>query len=159
MILITGAIIGLLLVLFKTPFDSLIASVFFITLSCLYYILGFALFNNIPLRKIFKAEFLQRYWNMENSDCHRNRYSPFNHHNWYYVFCTQLSDGWNYSCCWNSSHGNNNYPGIDEKCAAKESVLQKHHLKEFCLCDHRSNISPVTRTFIRDTLSVMLSKV
>jgi uncharacterized membrane protein len=55
-ILNTGAIIGLLLVLFNTPLDSLIASVFFITLSCLYYILGFALFNNIPLRKIFKAD-------------------------------------------------------------------------------------------------------
>ena len=54
--LITGAIIGLLLVLFNTPLDSLIASVFFVTLSCLYYILGFALFNNIPLRKIFKAD-------------------------------------------------------------------------------------------------------
>jgi hypothetical protein len=56
LILIIGAIIGLLLVLFNTPLDSLIVSVFFITLSCLYYILGFALFNNIPLRKIFKAD-------------------------------------------------------------------------------------------------------
>jgi uncharacterized membrane protein len=55
-ILITGAIIGLLLALFNTPLDSLIASVFFITLSCLYYFLGFALFNNIPARKIFKAD-------------------------------------------------------------------------------------------------------
>ena len=55
-ILITGAIIVLLLVLFNTPLDSLIASVFFITLSCLYYILGFALFNNIQARKIFKAD-------------------------------------------------------------------------------------------------------
>jgi hypothetical protein len=55
-ILITGAIIGLLLMLFNTPLDSLIASVFFITLSCLYYFLGFALFNNIPARKIFKAD-------------------------------------------------------------------------------------------------------
>lgn len=56
MILVIGAVIGLLLVLFNTPFDSLIASVFFITLSCLYYILGFALFNNIPLRKIFTSD-------------------------------------------------------------------------------------------------------
>ena len=56
MILIIGAIIGLLLTLFNTPLDSLIVSGFFITLSCLYYILGFALFNNIPLRKIFKAD-------------------------------------------------------------------------------------------------------
>ncbi len=56
MILIIGAIIGLLLILLKTPFDSLITSVFFITLSCLYYILGFALFNDIPVRKMFKAD-------------------------------------------------------------------------------------------------------
>ena len=39
-ILIIGAIIGLLLVLFNTPFDSLIVSVFFITLSCLYFFLA-----------------------------------------------------------------------------------------------------------------------
>ena len=58
-LLIAGAIIGLLLVLFNTPLDSLIASVFFITLSCLYYILGFALFNNIPLRRIFDADSYQ----------------------------------------------------------------------------------------------------
>lgn len=56
MILIIGAIIGFLMVLFKIPLDSLIVSVFFITLSCLYFILGFALFNNIPLRKIFNAD-------------------------------------------------------------------------------------------------------
>jgi hypothetical protein len=51
--LIIGAAIGLLLALFDTPLDSLIVSVFFITLSFLYFCLGFALFNNIPLRKIF----------------------------------------------------------------------------------------------------------
>ncbi len=55
-ILIIGAIIGLLLALFNTPLDSLIVSVFLITLSCLYFTLGFALFNNIPLRKIFNAD-------------------------------------------------------------------------------------------------------
>ena len=55
MILVIGAIIGLLMALFNTPLDSLIVSVFFITLSCLYFILGFALFNNIPLRKIFST--------------------------------------------------------------------------------------------------------
>ena len=55
-ILIIGAIIGLLLALFNTPLDSLIVSVFFITLSCLYFCLGFALFNNIALRKIFEAD-------------------------------------------------------------------------------------------------------
>jgi len=56
MILIIGAVIGLLLALFNTPLDSLIVSVFYITLSCLYFILGFALFNNIPLRKIFNTD-------------------------------------------------------------------------------------------------------
>ena len=56
MILIIGAIIGLLMGLFKVPCDFLIVSVFSITLSCLYFILGFALFNNIPARKIFKAD-------------------------------------------------------------------------------------------------------
>ena len=56
MILVIGAIIGLLLVLFNTPLDSLIVSVFYITLSCLYFILGFALFNNIPARKIFNTD-------------------------------------------------------------------------------------------------------
>lgn len=56
MILIFGAIIGLLLALFNTPFDSLIVSVFFITLSCLYFCLGFALFNDIRLRDIFNVE-------------------------------------------------------------------------------------------------------
>ena len=53
MILIIGATIGLLMALFNTPFDSLIVSVCFITLSCLYFCFGFALFNNIPFRKIF----------------------------------------------------------------------------------------------------------
>lgn len=55
-ILIIGAIIGLLLALFNTPFDSLIVSVFFTTLGCLYFYLGFALLNNIALQKIFKAD-------------------------------------------------------------------------------------------------------
>jgi len=55
MILVIGAVIGLFLALFNTPLDSLIVSVFFITLSCLYFILGFALFNNISLWKIFNA--------------------------------------------------------------------------------------------------------
>jgi putative Mn2+ efflux pump MntP len=55
-ILIIGAIISLLLALFNIPFDSLIVSVFFITLGCLYFYLGFALFNGIRLRNIFKAD-------------------------------------------------------------------------------------------------------
>jgi uncharacterized membrane protein len=56
MILIIGAILGLLMVLLNIPLDSLIVSVSFITLGCLYFYLGFALLNNIPLRKIFKAD-------------------------------------------------------------------------------------------------------
>jgi uncharacterized membrane protein len=56
MSLVIGAIIGLLLALFNTPLDYLIVSVLYITLSCLYFILGFALFNNIPLRKIFNTD-------------------------------------------------------------------------------------------------------
>jgi putative Mn2+ efflux pump MntP len=55
-ILIIGAIISLLLALFNIPFDSLIVSVFFITLGCLYFYQGFALFNGIRLRNIFKAD-------------------------------------------------------------------------------------------------------
>jgi 4-hydroxybenzoate polyprenyltransferase len=56
MILIIGAIIVLLLVVLEIPLDSLIVSVFFITLSCLYFCLGFALFNDIRLRDIFNAD-------------------------------------------------------------------------------------------------------
>jgi len=56
MILISGAILGILMALLNIPLDSLIVSVFFITLGCLYFYLGFALLNNIPLRKIFKAD-------------------------------------------------------------------------------------------------------
>ena len=53
LILLTGTILSLILAFLNTPLDSLIGSVFFITLSCLYFCLGFALFNNIPFRKIF----------------------------------------------------------------------------------------------------------
>lgn len=54
--LIAGAIVGFLLALFDIPLDSVIASVFFTLLGCLYFYFGFALFNDIPFRKIFKAE-------------------------------------------------------------------------------------------------------
>ena len=53
LILLIGAAIGLLMAIFNIPLDSLISSVFFITLSCLYFCFGFALLNNIPFRKIF----------------------------------------------------------------------------------------------------------
>lgn len=56
MILILGAIIGLLMVFFNIPLGSLIAAVFFITLGCLYFYLGFALLNNIPFGYVFKAD-------------------------------------------------------------------------------------------------------
>jgi hypothetical protein len=56
MILIAGAIIGLLLSLFNVPVHTLIVSAFFLVLSLLYFYLGFALFNGIHLRKIFTAE-------------------------------------------------------------------------------------------------------
>lgn len=55
-ILIIGAIIGLLMALFNLPLNALIVSVFFTALGCLYFYLGFALFNGISLVKIFKAE-------------------------------------------------------------------------------------------------------
>ena len=55
-ILIIGTVIGLLLAIFKVPLNSLVVSVFFISLGILYFYLGFALFNDIPFRKIFIAE-------------------------------------------------------------------------------------------------------
>jgi hypothetical protein len=55
-ILITGAVIGLLLVLFNVPLHTLVITLFFPALGVLYYCLGFALFNGIRLRSIFKAD-------------------------------------------------------------------------------------------------------
>jgi putative Mn2+ efflux pump MntP len=55
-ILMAGAVIGLLMSLFAVPLYSLIVSVFFITLGLLYFYLGFAILNGIRLRNIFKAE-------------------------------------------------------------------------------------------------------
>jgi putative Mn2+ efflux pump MntP len=56
MILIVGAVVGLLMTLFDLPLNSLIVSLFFLVLALLYIYLGFALFNNVRLRDIFKAE-------------------------------------------------------------------------------------------------------
>lgn len=56
MILIAGAVIGLLMAILNVPSHSLIVSVFFLALSLLYFYLGFALFNGIHLRKMFTAE-------------------------------------------------------------------------------------------------------
>lgn len=55
-ILIAGAVVGLLLALFDVPLHSLIVSLFFMTLALLYFYLGFALFNGIRFLNIFKAE-------------------------------------------------------------------------------------------------------
>jgi putative Mn2+ efflux pump MntP len=43
--------------LFDVPQNSLIVALFFLPLSLLYFYLGFALFNGIRLRDIFKADF------------------------------------------------------------------------------------------------------
>ena len=55
-ILIIGAVVGLLMSLFDVPLYSLIVSVFFIALGLLYFYLGFALLNGIRLPSIFKAD-------------------------------------------------------------------------------------------------------
>jgi putative Mn2+ efflux pump MntP len=56
LVLIIGAVVGLVMMLFNVPLDSMIVSVFFITLGCLYFYLGFALLNDIRFRDIFKAD-------------------------------------------------------------------------------------------------------
>ena len=56
LILIVGAIVGILMALFHVTSYSWVVSFFFLTLGCLYYFFGFALLNNIPGRKIFKAD-------------------------------------------------------------------------------------------------------
>ena len=55
-ILIAGALIGFMLALFNLPYSSVIVTFLFMALSFLYFYLGFALFNGIHLRKIFKTE-------------------------------------------------------------------------------------------------------
>jgi len=56
LILIAGAAIGILLALLNVPYHSVIVTFLFMALSFLYFYLGFALFNGIHLRKIFKTE-------------------------------------------------------------------------------------------------------
>jgi len=56
LIIIVGAAVGLLLALLNVPYHSVIVTFLFMALSFLYFYLGFALFNGIHLRKIFKAE-------------------------------------------------------------------------------------------------------
>ena len=56
LVLITGALIGLVLGLLNVPYHSLITSLFLLALGTIYFYLGFALFNEIPFGKIFKPE-------------------------------------------------------------------------------------------------------
>ncbi len=56
MILIAGAVVGLLMSLFDLSLTSLVVSLFFVSLGLLYFYLGFALFNLIGFRNIFKAD-------------------------------------------------------------------------------------------------------
>jgi uncharacterized membrane protein len=56
MILIVGAVVGLLMALFDLPLNSLVVSLFFLVLALMYFYLGFALFNGIRFRNILKAE-------------------------------------------------------------------------------------------------------
>lgn len=55
-ILIAGVAVGILLALFKVSYHTAISSLFLITLSIIYLYLGFALFNDIPVSKIFRPE-------------------------------------------------------------------------------------------------------
>jgi hypothetical protein len=56
MILIAGAVVGLLMALFDLPLSSLIVSLFYMVLALIYFYLGFALFNGIRFRNILKPE-------------------------------------------------------------------------------------------------------
>jgi hypothetical protein len=55
-ILIIGAVVGLLMALFDLPLNSLVVSLFFLVLALIYFYLGFALFNGIRFRDILKSE-------------------------------------------------------------------------------------------------------
>lgn len=54
--LIAGSLAGFLLKIFDVPLSSLIVSLFLLSLSCLYFYLGFALLNDISLSQIFMAK-------------------------------------------------------------------------------------------------------
>ena len=55
-ILIAGAVVGLLMAIFNIPLNSMVVSLFYMTLALLYFYFGFALFNNIRFRNILKPE-------------------------------------------------------------------------------------------------------
>lgn len=56
LILILGVVVGLLLTLLNVPYHTAVSSIFLLTLGIIYLYLGFALFNDIQLSKIFKSE-------------------------------------------------------------------------------------------------------
>jgi putative Mn2+ efflux pump MntP len=56
LILIAGGVTGIVMALFDLPLYRLVAPLFLLPLALLYLYLGFALFNDISLQKIFKAE-------------------------------------------------------------------------------------------------------
>ena len=148
MILIIGAIIGLLLALFNTPLDSLIVSVFLITLSCLYFTLGFALFNNIPLRKIFNADSYKGlgYWQILIAIGTGIAMSILTIGFMFSILSYPMAK--TLLTVRNCFRGNNNGSSLDKKCSGEESVLQEHHLKEPRISDYCSYISSVAGTFI-----------
>jgi len=55
-ILIIGAVVGLVMNLFDLPLNSLVVSLFCLMLALIYFYLGFALFNVIRFRDILKSE-------------------------------------------------------------------------------------------------------
>jgi hypothetical protein len=55
-IMLYAALLGLVLMLLNFPLSSVILFFSMLLLSCLYFYLGFTLFNNILLRKAFKSE-------------------------------------------------------------------------------------------------------
>jgi len=56
LILISGAVVGLMLALLNVPYHTAVSSLFLVILGIIYLYLGFALFNDIQLSKIFKSE-------------------------------------------------------------------------------------------------------
>ena len=55
-ILAVIALVGLLFKCFHLPFGGLLTTISFFGLACFYMYFSFALFNNIPFKKLFKKE-------------------------------------------------------------------------------------------------------
>ncbi len=92
-ILIIGSVIGVLMAVLNVPLNALVVSVFFLMLSLLYLYLGFALFNDIPLRKIFNPKSYKGIGTWRIFIASRNRHGAFRTHHRIYVHHTELSDG------------------------------------------------------------------